>query len=128
MPSGDLLDDLLEGHVPPCPQGLPHGRIAGSVGVMKQILLIVGAVVLFVSAVWSIRSCSQRAESAQGLPRGVEYVFRCRVDQTEFKLTPKQMNDAFATGDVKGSGDGLDLFKCPKCGKHEAIQGLKGAE
>lgn len=107
---------------------LPRGRFAGSVTGMKQILSIVAAVVFFAAAGWSIRSCSRRASGVQGLPKGVEYVFRCRADQTEFKLAPKQMNDAFAAGDVKGSGDGIDLFKCPKCGKHQAVQMLKGAE
>ncbi len=93
---------------------------------MKPILILVAIVAALGGVVWSIRSCSRQVSGVQGLSPGVEYVFRCRADQHEFKLTPKEMNAAFAAGEVRGSGDGIDLFKCQQCGKLEAVQTLKG--
>ena len=100
----------------------------GSVSAMKQIVAIVGIALAIIAVAWGLHSCSQRMSGRQGLPAGVEYVFRCRADGHEFKLTPEQMTEAFNAGEVRGSGDGMDLFKCPQCGKYEAVQMLKGEE
>lgn len=105
---------------------MPLGAIAGSVGGMKQILVVVAVVLLLGAMGWSIRSCSQRASGGQGLATGVEAVFRCRACKHEFQLPPKAIAAAYQAGEVRGSGTGVDLFKCARCGKLEAMQELKG--
>lgn len=65
------------------------------------------------------------ASTPQGLPKGQRYVMRCRVDQHEFVMTPQAMNAAFEKGEVRGSGDGVDLFRCPKCGSYSAQQSIQ---
>ena len=94
---------------------------------MKQLLVIAGLVVALLMLAWSVRSCARRASGTQGLPSGVEYVIQCRDCKHEFKLSPKEMTAAYEAGEVRGSGDGIDLFKCPKCGKYQGMQVLKGA-
>jgi DNA-directed RNA polymerase subunit M/transcription elongation factor TFIIS len=93
---------------------------------MKQILILAGVVVALLLSGWGVRSCSQRVTGSQGLPAGVEYVFQCRACKHEFRLSPAEMTAAYDAGAVRGSGDGIDLFKCPQCGKQEAMQVLKG--
>ena len=93
---------------------------------MKQILVLVAVVALLATMGWSVRSCSRRASGIQGLPSGVEYVFRCRACKHEFRMSPKQIGAAYQAGEVRGSGNGVDLFKCAQCGKQEAVEGLKG--
>ncbi len=65
------------------------------------------------------------ASTPQGLPKGQRYVMQCRKDGYEFEMTPEEMNAAFARGEVRGSGDGVDLFRCPKCGEYAAQQIIK---
>ncbi|MCX7817757.1 MAG: hypothetical protein N2652_00840 [Kiritimatiellae bacterium] len=62
------------------------------------------------------------ASTPQGLPKGQRYVMQCRKDGHEFEMSPQEMNAAFERGEVRGSGDGVDLFRCPKCGEFAAQQ------
>jgi len=95
---------------------------------MKQVIVALVLAGALVSCVMAVRSCSQRTGGAQGLPRGVEYVMKCRADGHEFSMTPGEMNAAFDAGDVRGDGAGNDLFRCPQCGKLEAMQQIQGME
>ena len=75
--------------------------------------------VVLAAALWTA-GCG--ASTPQGLPSGQRYVMKCRNDGHEFVLSPDDMNAAFARGEVRGSGDGVDLFRCPKCGQFSAQQ------
>ncbi len=86
------------------------------------------ALVLLAAVVLGVRSCRERAAAMPGPPAGSEYVMRCRADGHEFRMSPKEMNEAFARGEVRGSGDGVDLFRCPKCGQLAGEQILKTRE
>ncbi len=78
---------------------------------------------LMVAAALAGAGCG--ASTPQGLPKGQRYVMQCRKDGHEFEMTPDEMNAAFARGEVRGSGDGVDLFRCPKCGAYAAQQIIK---
>lgn len=95
---------------------------------MKQAIIVLVLAGALVSCVLAVRSCSRRLGGAQDLPQGVEYVMKCRADNFEFHLSPEEMNAAFDAGDVRGDGAGNDLFRCPQCGKLEAMQEVKGMD
>ncbi len=94
----------------------------------QGILVVVIALGLGLAALWSVRSCSAQLRPTTGLPAGTRYVMRCNNCRHEFSMTPEELRAAYDRGDVRGSGDGRDLFRCPQCGQYHAQQVLHGTE
>lgn len=92
---------------------------------MKAVAAAAGIVVALAVAGLGVRSCERRVTPVTGLPPGMSYVMRCREDGHEFTMSPAELNRAFEAGEVRGSGDGVDLFRCPKCGRFSAMQFVK---
>ena len=92
------------------------------------ILVVVIALGLGLAALWSVRSCSTQLRPTTGLPAGTRYVMRCNNCWHEFSMTPAELRAAYDRGDLRGSGDGHDLFRCPQCGQYRAQQVLRGTD
>ena len=91
---------------------------AASAGVAVILLILVGC---------QVRNCRQ-AGAVMAPPRGVEHVYQCLTDKSEYKLGPEQIQAAILKNEVGRSPAGESLYRCPKCGKLSLQLVTRGAE
>lgn len=83
------------------------------------------AVILLILVGCQVRNCRQ-AGAVMAPPRGVEHVYQCLTDKSEYKLGPGQIQDAITKNEVGRSPTGESLYRCPKCGKFSLQLVTKG--
>lgn len=83
---------------------------------MSKAAIIGVAVILLILVGCQVRNCRQ-AGAVMAPPRGVEHVYQCLTDKSEYKLSPAQIQAAIANNEVGRAPTGESLYRCPKCGK-----------
>ena len=92
---------------------------------MNKAAVVAVAVLLVILVGCQIRSCRQTG-AVMVPPKGVEHVYQCQADKSEYKLSPGQIQAAVAKNEVGRSPTGESLYRCPKCGKLSLLLVTKG--